>query len=397
VTHTLTPRDQALQLLSRIDPAGYSKLRNFLSGPVTRLSPYLRHGILTLAEVRDHLRQITRNRPWEANRLLQELAWRDYFQRLHHLLGNQIWTDLEPLKTGLSPNDYGAEFPQDITQGNTGLACIDAFSHDLLSTGYLHNHARMYFAAYVVHHRRVSWQAGARFFLTHLLDGDEASNNLSWQWVASTFSAKPYFFNRENLAHYTENRYCPTCPAKDNCPFDASYEALAERLFPNSPGDQATPARVPLKVLPDEQPASPPTTNTIAWAHEDALSSAHPAYTGVPTLAILDTPHHHEKQYSPARIAFITAATRAVSPHYAEDDPAPLLLDFARRHNATHLRIPTTPSPRGRSLAQQLKPHLTIHFLPPEPFVTLTNPTDLSRFTRYWKTAEKALIAFASP
>ncbi|MGA0023006.1 MAG: deoxyribodipyrimidine photo-lyase, partial [Vulcanococcus sp.] len=46
-------RHQAEQLLSRIQPARYAKGRNFLDGPVTRLSPYIRHGALSLAEVRD--------------------------------------------------------------------------------------------------------------------------------------------------------------------------------------------------------------------------------------------------------------------------------------------------------------------------------------------------------
>ena len=117
-------------------------------------------------------------------------------------------------------------------RGRTGLACMDAFARELHDTGYLHNHARMWLAAYVVHFRRIRWQAGARWFLRHPLDGDLASNNLSWQWVASTFSHKPYFFNRENLDKYTAGRYCRICPAAaQGCPFDASYEALEKRLF----------------------------------------------------------------------------------------------------------------------------------------------------------------------
>jgi deoxyribodipyrimidine photo-lyase len=89
----------------------------------------------------------------------------------------------------------------------------------------------MWVAAYVVHWRRVKWQAGARWFLKHLLDGDPASNNLSWQWVASTFSRKPYFFNRENLEKYSGGRYCGVCPARGECDFEGSYETLARRLF----------------------------------------------------------------------------------------------------------------------------------------------------------------------
>jgi deoxyribodipyrimidine photo-lyase len=78
----------------------------------------------------------------------------------------------------------------------------------------------------------VRWQAGARWFLQHLLDGDPASNNLSWQWVASSFSHKPYIFNRSNLERYSGGRFCTTCKLRDRgCPFEASYEDLDSRLF----------------------------------------------------------------------------------------------------------------------------------------------------------------------
>ena len=143
--------------------------------------------------------------------------------------GRGVWDDREEYKTGYGPAEYAATLPGDVAAGETGLACMDAFARELRETGYLHNHARMWVAAYVVHWRRVRWQAGARWFLRHLLDGDAASNNLSWQWVASTFSHKPYFFNRENLEKYTGGRYCKGCKAE--CPFAGSYEELGERLF----------------------------------------------------------------------------------------------------------------------------------------------------------------------
>lgn len=112
---------------------------------------------------------------------------------------------------------------------------MDAFARELHETGYIHNHARMWLAAYVVHWRKIRWQAGARWFLTHLLDGDPASNNLSWQWVASTFSHKPYFFNRENLETYTGGSFCRVCAKRTSgCPFQGTYKDLSARLFETS-------------------------------------------------------------------------------------------------------------------------------------------------------------------
>ena len=66
--------------------------------------------------------------------------------------------------------------------------------------------------------------------LDRLIDGDPASNNLSWQWVASTFSRKPYIFNLANVQKYT-GQDVDTRPATNPC-LEASYEELTERLFP---------------------------------------------------------------------------------------------------------------------------------------------------------------------
>lgn len=234
-------RRSALTALARIDPVRYAATRNDLNGAVTRLSPYIRHGVLSLAEVRDAAlaRAIE---PGQAYKLVQELAWRDYWRRLYAEIGAGVWRDREPLKTGKRTDRYASDLPPEIERGETGLACMDAFARELRETGYLHNHARMWVAAWVVHWRGVRWQAGARWFLRHLLDGDPASNNLSWQWVASTFSSKPYLFNRENLARYTGNRYCRECPLRDACPFDAPYEELQARLFPGVPSPDHRPA-----------------------------------------------------------------------------------------------------------------------------------------------------------
>lgn len=233
-------RKAAEEALAAMDPGrAYSKTRNFLDGAVTRLSAYIRHGVLNLAEVRDVALDRVSNAS-EAEKFVNELAWRDYWQRLYIELGDEIWQDQEDYKTGLPAKSYHQDLPEDIQNAETGLACIDAFVKELYETGYLHNHARMWMAAYVVHWRQVRWQAGAGWFLSHLLDGDPASNNLSWQWVASTFSHKPYFFNRENLEKHTAGKYCQNCPLYRNCDFEGSYEDISNDLFPGLDFDSGT-------------------------------------------------------------------------------------------------------------------------------------------------------------
>lgn len=216
--------------LKNIDLKNYARTRNFGDGMVSRLSPYIHHGVLSLNEVRNYALK-TCSQPEQIGKFIQELAWRDFWQRV--LIHNPqfAWQNVEVYKTGFNAEDYANTLPRDISEGQTGVACIDHFIHELTRTGYVHNHARMYLASYIVHFRRIKWQVGAKWFLQHLLDGDVASNNLSWQWIASTFSNKPYIFNLQNVDKYF-HKQVDTSP-QHNQVLDASYEELQRRLFPN--------------------------------------------------------------------------------------------------------------------------------------------------------------------
>ena len=235
-------RRAAEERLNKVDPRRYAKSRNHLRGAVTGLSPYIRHGVLTLSEVRDAVFQRIRNRD-EGTKLINELGWRDFWQRMWADLGDGIHDSQEDLKTGHDPASYQQELPEDIRDGRTNLACMDAFQNELVSTGWLHNHARMWMAAYVVHWRRVHWKAGADWFLQHLIDGDPASNHLSWQWVASSFSHKPYFFNKGNLERFSDGQFCRSCPSSERCPFEGSYEQLEHQLFAGQAAIRDVPGR----------------------------------------------------------------------------------------------------------------------------------------------------------
>ena len=94
--------------------------------------------------------------------------------------------------------------------GQTGIDCFDAWARELTETGYLHNHARMWFASIWIFTLELPWELGADFFLRHLLDGDPASNTLSWRWVAGLQTrGKTYLARPDNIARYTEGRFRP--------------------------------------------------------------------------------------------------------------------------------------------------------------------------------------------
>ena len=197
-------RQEALRRLNTTDIEAYSRNRNFLNGAVSKLSPYLRHGCLTLSETSNNVQE---RYGAQSQKFVEELAWRDYWRRVWYELGDDIFSDIEDPKVALGDR----LLPDFIRQGITGLPCMDGFIRDLMLEGYVHNHARMWFAAYVVHWLKVDWREAADWFENYLLDGDKASNHLSWQWVASINSSKPYYFNKENLARYTGEKYCANC------------------------------------------------------------------------------------------------------------------------------------------------------------------------------------------
>jgi deoxyribodipyrimidine photo-lyase len=228
-------RKAGLESLQSFQLEKYGKQRNFLDGEVSRLSPYVSRGCLELEELRQWALKQARSKSVEV--FVSELGWRAFFHLVYEEEGDRILADLEQPKVPM--NHHQRSLPEDIASGTTGIPSMDALIHTLKETGYLHNHARMYLASYVVHFRKVSWRAGADWMYGLLIDGDFSSNHLSWQWVASTFSTKPYIFNRENLERYA-GAALPGDPKKGD-PFNYSYEELAERLFegaykPEPPG-----------------------------------------------------------------------------------------------------------------------------------------------------------------
>ncbi|MDP2070300.1 FAD-binding domain-containing protein [Methylotenera sp.] len=255
-------RLSGLKKLHSIDVAAYARNRNFLNGAVTHLSPYLRHGCLTLNETFELIKKQFAS---AADKLLYELAWRDYWRQVWYAEGNAIYSEMEPPKVAIGHMPLA----NDIMQGKTGLPCMDGFINDLLTTGYVHNHARMWLASYIVHHRKTDWRAAADWFEANLIDGDIASNHLSWQWVASTFSSKPYFFNKENLSRYTGEKYCAQCQAK--CPFDADYETLNDRLFNHT----LVPVAKKYELNPIPKKAVSGFPAMAVFVHDEMLSAAH--------------------------------------------------------------------------------------------------------------------------
>jgi deoxyribodipyrimidine photo-lyase len=240
-------RDAALARIAAIRPGDYTRSRNALDGAVTRLSPYLTHGFISLPATHA---AISAHHALDAqHKLVYEFGWREYW---HHVWSHRGDGIFESLHEGLLPDHaYAGELPIDIREARTGVPAIDRAVQMLYATGYLHNHARMWLASYVVHLRKVHWRAGADWLYAHLLDGDLASNHLSWQWIAATASHKPYLFNAENVARYASVPWHSAAT-----PIDASYEALDRIARQQAAIDSAPLAQGTLEPLLSTKPTA---------------------------------------------------------------------------------------------------------------------------------------------
>ena len=266
MTMTFPPTMTAAQAaLAAVRPGAYARSRNSLDGAATRLSPYITHGFLTLPEV---LAAVVAREPLDVqHRFVFELGWREYFQHVWQHRGEAIFESIHP---GLLPDAaYADSLPADLLSACTGVPAIDTAVRTMYTTGHLHNHARMWLASYVVHIRKCHWRAGAQWLYGHLLDGDLASNHLSWQWVAGTGSSKAYLFNADNVA-----RYAPESWHSPGSVVDTSYEALDRMARQRAQSDRGE-----RRVLPGgpalTEPrliAEPP--DEIGWTAPDAAAVA---------------------------------------------------------------------------------------------------------------------------
>lgn len=199
----------------------YAKERNY-DHPghreVSRLSPYLRYRLLTEAEVVGEV--LDRYSFKEAEKFLLEVCWRTYskgFLEQHPSIWKNFLESASEDEAVLNRRD--SERLRAARHGQTGINCFDTWVGELRDSGYLHNHARMWFASIWTFTLQLPWSLGASFFLRHLLDGDPASNTLGWRWVAGLHTkGKSYLASAENIRRYTSDRFHPTGQLREQAP-----------------------------------------------------------------------------------------------------------------------------------------------------------------------------------
>ena len=208
--------------LSRADL--YSERRGYVEPPahanVSGLSPWVSRRLLREEEI--VAAALARWSPAQVEKFLQETCWRTYWKGwLEQSPATwDLWRDAVPRAREALGGLQGADHAAAI-RGETDIECFNIWVRELLATGWLHNHARMWFASIWIFTLRLPWALGAAFFFEHLLDGDAASNTLSWRWVAGLQTAgKTYLARADNIA-----RFAPHLPPPPP-------ERLASSTFP---------------------------------------------------------------------------------------------------------------------------------------------------------------------
>lgn len=195
-------RESALQRLEdflAIAPSYAATRNHVLPGhpQVSRLSAAIRHRLITEREVID---AALRRHPFRAiEKFLQEVMWRGYWKGWLEWRP-QVWGDYVASTRRL---DRGSKVCREVAEGRSRSGIMNQFARELIETGYLHNHARMWWASYWIYHCGLPWEVGARFFMEHLLDADAASNTLSWRWVAGLQTkGKKYMATEQNIRKF---------------------------------------------------------------------------------------------------------------------------------------------------------------------------------------------------
>ena len=338
--------------LAAIRPFEYAQTRNHIEGAVSMLSPYLTHGLLTVPDVADHVYKV--HRMGVQHKFIFELAWREYFQHVHELVGDQV---LYNFHDGVLPDDaYSQQLPDDVRWGATGVPAIDQAIRQLYFNGYVHNHARLWLASYLVHLRKVHWRVGAEWMYSHLLDGDIASNHLSWQWVAGTSSSKPYLFNAANVAVHA-----PEIWHSWNTVIDKPMDII--EMIAQSPATFTQASHQHAHVdEPDLLQMPPPEVDLVAsglaadklvgkevwWIHPWSITNHAPS--GVPSDAMRVAACWLEwtqaRPWSRGRWSFVAKGLHQVASHCWFEDAARLTEVFAKAkavHVWDHMALPYWP------------------------------------------------------
>ena len=347
--------------LAGFDVSRYADRRNTVAPldrrGASRLSPYIRHGLLTLHDV---WAAVGGGPPRDVQKFRDELLWQEYARHWYARLGSAT---AAPVRNT----------PADVRAGDGWdrmLPCLNAAVGELEADGWVVNQTRMWLASdWSVRHRQ-DWTRGEDRFFRHLLDGSRAANRLGWQWTTGVGSSKPYGFRRWQVEKRAPG-VCARCPHRDACPIEH---------WPDAPPSEpvAWPAEIDLTGPRDVVSDAAPDT---VWLTAESLGNDDPALNAnpdLPAVFVFDEPLLARLRLDGKRLVFLAetlaelAETRAVELRLG--DPTVELAGSA-------LAVTHAPVPGFERRAAALGP-VEVH---PWPWLRTPEPGSVRSFSA-WRT-----------
>ncbi|SDS08044.1 deoxyribodipyrimidine photo-lyase [Nocardioides scoriae] len=278
--------------LATLDVAGYARSRSTVLPEgrrgASRLSPYVRHGLLGLPEVWDAVADAPAN---DKRRFRDELMWQEFARHLYARTGAAT---AEPLR-------FDPPHPAAPAEWDEQMACTSWLRDELEGEGWLVNQTRMWWASHwTVRHGR-DWREGEDDFFRHLLDGSRAANRLGWQWTVGTGTGKPYGFSRWQVEKRAP-QLCRSCPLREACPIQDWPDAERGPAVAGTPTASTTgPGAGPDVVVREGEPAA-------VWLTAESLGDGDPALAAHPDLPVVfvyDEPLLRALRLSGKRLVFL--------------------------------------------------------------------------------------------
>ncbi len=336
--------------LASLDIAGYARRRNEVlpesQRGATALSPYIRHGLLSLPQVSA---AVTAAPSKDRQKFRDELMWQEYARHVYARLGTRTRSALrfEPARddTDHAELELDGSDPWD-----RSMACMDATVGELERDGWLVNQTRMWMASQWSVRHGADWREGEARFFAHLLDGSRAANRLGWQWTIGAGTGKPYGFSRWQVEKRAP-KLCAGCPRRNDCPIEDWPDERTLAAVDDDPrldrdADHETTAG-PVDAITSGEA-------DVVWLTAESLGDGDPALAGHPELPVVfvfDEPLLAGLQLSSKRLVFLAerlaelAESRMVEVRLG--DPAEVLAGRA-------ITTTFTPVPKARRLRSRL-------------------------------------------
>jgi len=330
------------QALNELDIAGYAKNRSevlpYQARGASVLSPYIRHNLLPLQRVWDHVASAPFS---DREKYRDELLWQEYARHLYARLGKRLFSNLRFEQIWDKPGDG---WPK-------GMACVDFVTTELEEDGWLVNQSRMWLASHWTVRNQYGWLHGQEEMYRHLIDGSRAANLLGWQWTVGTGTGKPYGFARWQVQKRAP-QLCGGCPLKSKCPIEefpgeiSLDNAPFEDLLLSDPDIGATTG--PL-VVKEHAPATTVLLTVDSLGDSDPALVAHP---DLPAVFVFNESALRKLQLSSKRMYFYLETLQDLATRRQLDvflgDP----YEFAQQNSVAVTYAPVPSFSKFKNLAE---------------------------------------------